>query len=226
MGKAARMRTQGKEILSGKRANRVRAIAAAFLASGVGMAIAGAPAASAMKTPHVDGNGDIAVCQFSVHVNLTGHGLTVSEILAGASGNRTVRFTSDRGIVNCTGRVNDHTVAGNGSAEMTGSYQASPLCATGVGTGSITMQVPRFLEFFGQSYETLQGDFGLDLSGTDWRQLGSVVDDAGAESAFSALSHLKADAGSLCTERAGTLTGYLAVGGTSSQRESALQASS
>jgi hypothetical protein len=218
------MRQQGDETFTGRVGRRVRRFGGMVLVSGAALAMSGATSAWAMKTPHVDGNGDIAVCDFSVHVNLVGNGLTVSEILAGATGDRTVRFHSDRGVANCTGRVNDRVVTGEGPAEMTGAYSASPLCARGVGTGSITMQIPHFIEFFRTTYETLQGDFGLDLSGTDWRQLGSLVDSAGAESAFAAVSHLTADAGSLCTERAGVLAGRIVIGGTSSQRSDALRA--
>jgi hypothetical protein len=218
------MRKQGADSMASRTIWRGRTLAAAFLSSWAALAIAGAPATWAMKAPHVDGNGDIAVCEFSVHVNLEGNGLTVSEVLAGGSGDRTVRFASDRGISHCTGRVNGYTISGDGTAAMVGQYQASALCVRGVGTGTVTMSVPRLLTFFGQEYEALQGEFGLDLSGAGWRQLGDMTNEAGASSAFSALSRFTADAGSLCTERAGTLTGRLALGGTSSQRSDALSA--
>jgi hypothetical protein len=116
-------------------------------------------------------------------------------------------------------------VHGTGPAALAGSYKASPLCLRGVGTGTIEMSVPRLLTFFGQQYEDVQGSFGLDLSGTDWRQLGEVANEASTSSAFAALSHFSADAGSLCTERAGTLSGRLVVGGSSSQRDDALAVS-
>jgi hypothetical protein len=218
------MRKQSKQTFASKTASsRARTMVAALATAGATLAIAGAPGAAAMETPHVDGNGNVAVCDFKVHVNLVGHGLTVSEVLSGAQGERTTGFESDRGIASCTGKVNGRWVRGEGAAQMVGSYQASPLCLRGVGSGSITMAMPRVLAFFANGYETLQGDFGLDLSGTDWRQLGSLADESGVTSSFTALSRMTADSGSLCTTRAGVLAGRLVIGGTSSQRSHALQ---
>ena len=218
------MRKQSRQMISSKApSSRARTMVAALVMSGAILAIAGAPGAAAMKTPHVDGNGSVAICEFKVHLNLVGHGLTVSEVLAGAQGDRTTTFESDRGIASCVGKVRGHTVRGDGAAHMAGSYQASPLCLRGVGNGSITMAIPHFQVFFARGHETLEGDFGLDLSGTDWRQLGSLTDEAGLASSFTALSHMTADSGSLCTTRAGVLAGRLAIGGTYSQRSHALK---
>jgi hypothetical protein len=217
------MRKQRKQTFSSKTAtSRARTVGAALVTCGATFAIAGAPGAAAMKTPHVDGNGNVAVCDFKVYVNLVGHGLTVSEVLSGAQGERTTTFESDPGLASCIGKVNGRWVRGDGAVRMVGSYQASPLCLHGVGNGSITMAMPRVLAFFANGYETLKGDFGVDLSGTDWRQLGSLGDESGVTSSFTALSRMTADSGSLCTTRAGVLAGRLAIGGTSSQRSQAL----
>ena len=220
------MTKQRKQVFSSKAAiRRTRAAGVAFLATGAALGTLGAPGASAMKTPHVDADGNVAVCEFTIHVDLVGHGLTVSEILAGAQGDRKTTFESDSGTATCTGKINGYTIHGTGPARMVGAYQASPLCVRGIGTGSIELSVPRLLAMFSQQYEAVQGDFGLDLSGVDWRQLGNVADESGASSAFSALAHFSPDSGSLCTTRAGTLSGRLVIGGTFSERDQALRVS-
>ena len=216
------MTNQRKRISSRTASRRARAAVLSLLAAGAALTTVGAPGAAAMKSPHVDANGNVAVCEFTIHVDLVGHGLTVSEILAGASGDRKTTFESDSGSANCTGKINGHTIQGAGAARMVGAYQASPLCLTGVGTGSIEMTVPRLLTMFGQQYETIRGDFGLDLSGVDWRQLGTLVDESDTSSAFSALAQFSPDSGSLCTTRAGTLSGRLVLGGTLSERRQAM----
>jgi hypothetical protein len=204
MGKAAGMRKQRKNGFSRKSgASRKRKIVVAALVAGTA-AVAAAPAQAS----------NVAVCDFAVHIDLKGHGLTVSEILAGAKGDRRTTFDSTRpGKASCTGQVNGHTVRGDGSALISGTYAASPLCLRGIGTGSIEIRAPRFLAFFSQGYETLSGTFGLDLSGASWRQLGNLVDEAGQAASFSAISRMTPDSGSTCTVRAGILSGHLVVGG-------------
>jgi hypothetical protein len=209
------MRKQRKNGFSRKSgAARKRKVVVAVLVAGTA-AIAAAPAQA----------GNVAVCDFAVHVKLKGHGLTVSEIKAGAQGNRVTAFDTDTpGRASCAGQVNGQTIRGDGSALISGTYDASPLCLRGIGTGSIEIRVPRFLAFFSHGYETLSGTFGLDLSGASWRQLGNLVDEAGQAASFSAISRMTPDSGSTCTVRAGVLSGHLVVGGTYSDNATQFKA--